>query len=132
MIYSQATCTIAATAAKDDDVGLFFDRSPTLLQPGHVEATWAPDPDMVENGYLTYPPAGSYWYDLHRLWTRAVKRTPLNSRAWMCHKLHLSPRIVHFSDKQLFWECYEGKASENYPAAYHGRHFQIGTMRQTP
>ncbi|KAF2850386.1 HET-domain-containing protein, partial [Plenodomus tracheiphilus IPT5] len=115
-IYSQAACTIAATAAKDSDGGLFAERDPTVLRPRRIEANWTPNPDAATNERYAYPAAGLYWCDIAELWTQAVERAPLNSRAWVCQERHLSPRIMHFSDSQLFWECHECISCENYPS----------------
>lgn len=115
-IYSRAACTVAATAADDSDGGLFAERNPTLLRPRRIEATWTPNPDAMKNGKFAYPQAGLYWCDSELLWTEAVEWAPLNSRAWVCQERHLSPRIMHFSDTQLFWECHEGTACETYPS----------------
>jgi hypothetical protein len=57
-IYSQAVCTIAATAAEDSDGGLFVERNAALLQPRRIEATWSPNPDAMKHGDFTYPQAG--------------------------------------------------------------------------
>jgi hypothetical protein len=116
-IYSQAVCTIAATAAEDSDGGLFFERNATLLRPWHIETTWSPNPDAEKIGNFTYPQSGLYWCDNRNLWTEAVEWTPLNSRAWVCQERHLSQRVMYFSRTQLFWECHEVTACENYPSS---------------
>jgi hypothetical protein len=69
--------------------------------------------ELGEDAYLT---AGFYWCDNREFWNEATERAPLNLRAWVCQERHLSSRIIHFSDTQLFWECYEGTACENYPS----------------
>lgn len=107
-VYSQAACTIAATAAKGGDEGLFYDRDPELLQPFRLNAMWtSPKED--------YPPAGTLWCDRWNSWDQYIELAPLNQRAWVAQERQLSPRTMHFGSSQLFWECYEGKASEIYP-----------------
>jgi hypothetical protein len=115
-IYSRAACTIAATTAENSDGGLFFERDPTLLQPRRIEATRTLNLDAVELEKDAYLPAGLYWCDNRELWNEAIERAPLNLRAWVCQERHLSSRMIHFSDTQLFWECHEGTACENYPS----------------
>jgi hypothetical protein len=115
-IYSRAACTIAATAAENSDGGLFVKRNPTSLRPRRIEATWTLNPDPVGNEKFRYPQAGLYWCDIRNPWTEAVEWAPLNSRAWVCQERHLSPRIMHFSRTQLFWECHSVTACENYPS----------------
>lgn len=114
-IYSRSACTIAATAAEDSSGGLFSKRTPSFLRPRRIETTWTPNPNANKNKKFALPQAGIYWCDTRELWTRAIERAPLNSRAWVCQERHLSPRIMHFGDTQLFWECHEGTACENYP-----------------
>lgn len=113
-VYSQAACTIAATAARGSNEGLFFDRDPTLIRPLRINATWTPETKTDEYS-ITYPSAGTYWADHEELWTKCVEEAPLNTRAWVAQERHLSPRILHFTARQVFWECHECKACENYP-----------------
>lgn len=80
-VYSQAACTIAATAAKDSGEGLFFGRNPELLRPRRVYATWSPN--RQENGELDSYLPGEYWCDHYETWTDCVENAPLNSRAWV-------------------------------------------------
>lgn len=46
-----------------------------------------------------------------------VLDAPLNQRAWVMQERHLSPRILHFTRQQIFWECNETVCSETYPKA---------------
>jgi hypothetical protein len=93
-IYTQASCTIAPTAATDSHSGIFFDRNPEELQP-HV--------------------IGSYRFGRQDVYTKDIDEAPLNSRAWVCQKRLLSRRIIHLCRRQLFWECHETLACESYP-----------------
>lgn len=81
-VYGQAACTIAATAAKNSDEGLFFERTPELLGPREIRATWTPTVGHVERDAFTFPPAGLFWCDRETIWTDGVERAPLSSRAW--------------------------------------------------
>lgn len=114
-VYSKAACTIAATAAKDSDGGLFFKRNPRLQRPLLVKATWNRGSHHKADKDSVYPISGLYWCDIEFLQGEAVEQAPLNSRAWVSQERQLSPRIIHFSNTQLFWECHESQASENYP-----------------
>ncbi|PVH96780.1 HET-domain-containing protein, partial [Periconia macrospinosa] len=42
--------------------------------------------------------------------------SPLNSRAWVSQERQLSRRIMHFSNRQLFWECHGKITCEIYPS----------------
>ena len=43
--------------------------------------------------------------DLQTQWRRGVPGGVLASRTWVCQERLLSPRILHYTDTQLFWEC---------------------------
>ena len=49
------------------------------------------------------------------LWEHSVELSPLNRRAWVLQERLLSPRTLHYTKTQLFWECRESKASESNP-----------------
>jgi hypothetical protein len=96
-VYSQAACTIAATASHNHSEGLFFDRDPETLRPRS---------DLLDGIYLCND---------RYSWRESIDKAPLNARAWVAQERYLSPRIMHFCATQLFWECRELKACENYP-----------------
>ncbi|KAF2095194.1 HET-domain-containing protein [Rhizodiscina lignyota] len=126
-IYKNGLINFAATDSYADDplsLGLFRDRDPTGLQPDEVVASF----NGVLHGSLCDLPA--------RLWRRSNNQSPrpgtyhvisghmltgnvffssLNSRGWVIQERLLSPRIVHFSHEQLFWECNTQIACEMYP-----------------
>lgn len=51
----------------------------------------------------------SHWDDL-------VNTAPVNIRAWVLQERLLAPRVLHFSNGQIAWECSEFEESEGYPA----------------
>lgn len=112
VVYTNAACTIAATAAGSSDEGLFFERDPWLLRSCRLTATWNPETYISDDFKL--PPAGEYWCDYHNLWMYCIEYAPLNKRGWVSRERHLPRRIMHFTSNQLFWECHECRASENY------------------
>jgi hypothetical protein len=116
-VYSNAACTIAATAAESSDKGLFFDRDPWLVRPRVLAPTWSANGQCNDKPSLKYPLAGKYWCDHNTIWMHCVEFAPLNKRGWVFQERHLSRRIMHFTKSQLFWECHECKASENYPVS---------------
>jgi hypothetical protein len=116
-VYSNAACTIAATAAESSDKGLFFDRDPWLVRPRVLTPTWSANAQFNDEPPLKYPLAGKYWCDHDTIWMQCVEYAPLNKRGWVFQERHLSRRIMHFTKSQLFWECHECKASENYPVS---------------
>lgn len=107
-VYRNATFCIAATAAKDGDVGLFFGRNSWALTPFRVTSLKLDDSNSssVHGYWATFngsDPAGD------------INLAPLNSRAWVAQERHLSPRILHFTHSMLYWECMESFTSETHP-----------------
>lgn len=103
-IYQNAYCTLAATTAKDSEGGLFFDR-----RNSHRNLPCAVP--VIPKG----EESKTFYCADQEQWTRNVSNGPLNSRAWVLQERLLSPRVLHFSADQLFWECSELDASEAFP-----------------
>ena len=108
-VYSRAICCIAATAAKDADIGLFFDRDP--LAPIRVLTS---STQII--GRKTNEPLLSYIIGSPIVAsTSAIDHAPLNQRAWVAQERYLSSGTIHFTQEQLFWECDESITSEQDP-----------------
>ncbi len=88
-VYKHAFCNIAAP---DGRSGCFVEKDPQLSKVRRVQ-----------------PENDSTLYDLvaDELWLHNVDKAPLNTRAWVVQERYLSPRILHCSRQQLFWECCE-------------------------
>jgi hypothetical protein len=107
-VYQNATFCIAATAAVDGSVGLFFDRDTRSLESLKLEMSWSED--------TTWPLPGTYrcsfaWPDAYA----HIDSAPLNQRGWVCQERFLSPRVLHFARRYLFYECPDGITSETHP-----------------
>lgn len=103
-VYTNAYLTLAATASRHSGEGLFRKRLPRTVSPCIVDV-----PDT--HGQFD---AGRYVCYHDDEWTALVDYAPLNHRAWVYQERLLSPRIVHFSETQLSWECHEFRASERF------------------
>lgn len=101
-VYGNSWCNIAATASSDGRGGCFRERNPLLVQPCRVQAEW----EGLEKGEY-------HCIDTSQ-WRREVAEAPLNTRAWVVQERFLSPRVLHFSANQVYWECQELDASEMY------------------
>jgi len=100
-VYANSFCNIAASAAENSSEGLFFDRYPGSIMPLRIS--------INGSGYLIDPPfAGMHMVD----------QAPLSRRGWVFQERLLSPRILHFTASQVFWECRSYCACETYPSAY--------------
>ncbi|KAG8531668.1 uncharacterized protein KY384_003300 [Bacidia gigantensis] len=105
-IYHNAFCTLAATAAKNGDHGLFFDRDPRRILPCAI-------PVVHKQGERRH----SFCVD-HNDWSNNISKAPLNDRSWVLQERLLSPRVLHFAADQLYWECSGLEASEAFPRGF--------------
>jgi hypothetical protein len=115
-VYSNAAFCIAATAARDGNTGLFFDRDLQIWAPVKVEITSTYEPLTTRVPKL---PSGTYWIRCQSTSDYlAVQSAPLNQRAWVAQERFLSRRIIHFAREMLFWECRECFNSDIYPTGH--------------
>lgn len=97
-IYSQALVTIAADWAPTADSGCYnrVSQGVVVCQDGEIEITSRfPSGDSSSLFFRLNPGVSP----------AETEASKLNSRAWACQERLLSPRIIHFTDKQLYWEC---------------------------
>lgn len=113
-VYAHSFCNIAGTASQNVAQGLFVSRDPKALQLIEIKISKR---SRANRGL----PDGSY-YCLEDIWENEVVKAPLLKRSWVFQERYLSPRIVHFGARQLFWECLELEACEmssaGLPAAF--------------
>ncbi|KAH8648877.1 heterokaryon incompatibility protein-domain-containing protein, partial [Ilyonectria robusta] len=100
-IYAHGVLNIAATASRDGNGGLF--RSPIESPPCVIRFQ---DEDSRQFIFLTHNEADYY---------KRIDEAPLASRAWVLQERLLSPRTVHFTSDQVFWECYSSRDAEILP-----------------
>lgn len=100
-IYGQCDLNIAATSAEDGSVGCFFDRPKDWA----IQIRPLPERDDVIYDFMTSPLIHP---DLD----------VLNNRGWVVQERYLSRRTLHFTSKQVFWECDGEPACETCPGGY--------------
>jgi hypothetical protein len=100
-VYSCSYCNISATSAADGSGGLFFDRDVHALEHLSVQLKGVP-----------------YYVSNDELWRDAVENAPLNQRAWVFQERFLSPRNLHFTTTQIFWECHGTSGCELFPSGF--------------
>ena len=99
-IYASAVCNLAASWAEDCLKPMFSHR---------------PDSSKLAD---TIELRARMRYKKMRLvdesiWHRYIEDSPLRKRGWIFQERFLSPRIMHFCEDQILWECRELHASEN-------------------
>jgi hypothetical protein len=119
-VYRGSACNIAATGSSNGEGGLFHSRDPLIILPLSIDTSWFA-------GSFTKPtlnpsePAeatdlnGNYTIYQKEFWHQELSLAPLLTRGWVVQERILCPRMLHFSTRQLLWECLELDASEVYP-----------------
>ena len=111
-VYRFSLLNIAATASSNGTEGCFRERNPLLAQIC-----------IVENVEWTWSSGKHYLYN-SMFWSMGMKYAPLNNRAWAVQERVLAPRILHFGENQLYWECNQKDACETFPASLPQRMIQ--------
>jgi len=119
-VYENATCNLAATAHASSGAGLFALESTDRAKLTKVAANIALEKDILVGVYHLVP---------KKIWDCRVDQAPLNERAWVLQERFLSPRILHFGNDQLWWECQELQAYEIY---VHGQAFTEAYFTRSP
>jgi hypothetical protein len=106
-IYAGSVLNISASAACDSSMTMFSEYNPLSLLPCIIRPKSKYfEKDKLEIGpYISAPLEGQ----------------PLYHRSWVFQERLLAPRVVHFTDDQILWECNHGMKSEvaqySYPSA---------------
>jgi Heterokaryon incompatibility protein (HET) len=87
--YGSSTVNIAATSASDGTMGCFFDR----------HASWRSQMQVTKD-------RNTLW-DCYTQHNTVLGESPLRSRGWVVQENFLSRRILHFTHREVFWECDE-------------------------
>lgn len=98
-VYKHTYFNISADHSGNSDGGCFKDRLAYKITPCPYD-----DPKV---GQVYLVPR----FDL----TRPLVESPLAKRAWVSQERFLSPRILHFTEEQMFWECASLYACETFP-----------------
>ncbi|KAF2166084.1 hypothetical protein M409DRAFT_55427 [Zasmidium cellare ATCC 36951] len=135
-IYANSYCNISATAAIDATTGLFFPRDSQYL--------WEDEINLNTDGLLRvqryqkqaklprgYTPLVRRCevFDL-AFWDRRVESSPVNRRAWVLQERLLAPRVLHFCQDQIAWECPEHDAAESFPDGLPNFELRNGKIEQ--
>lgn len=108
-VYSGSTLTLAASSAPDGSYGCLRNRSPETLR-------------RIRRYSIPIPVNGiSRMYDFLdlKLHEENIQKSPLSTRGWVLQERVLSPRTLHFTDMQLYWECNEKIACETFQEKLH-------------
>ncbi|KAK1486173.1 heterokaryon incompatibility protein [Colletotrichum abscissum] len=108
-VYRNGVINIAATTASGGNDGLYFKPHPIHSRHLRISFTQPIDgtsPEETGNGERSnVVEFGDYFLLNSKIWQRGVEEAPLNTRGWVLQERLFSPRVVHFSRHQLFWQC---------------------------
>ncbi|KAF2204607.1 HET-domain-containing protein [Delitschia confertaspora ATCC 74209] len=105
-VYRNSYCNIAIVDSPDSTRGAFRERDANGVIPIRYEADG-------KNGMLERKPWRIVAGDL---WDKDLLQSPLYRRGWVFQERMLAPRILHFADAQIFWDCPSLSACEALPA----------------
>jgi hypothetical protein len=98
-VYKHTYFNISADHSGNSHGGCFTDRHAYKMTPCPFDAP------QVGRVFLTSQ------FDI----TEPLTHSPIAGRAWVIQERFLSPRVLHFTTDQLFWECAGTYACETFP-----------------
>jgi len=107
-VYTRSFITIAATSSTNGDGGCFH--APPLVPTAELKWTLDGASPAQKVGFREYN---------QQKFSEHVNGGPLNQRAWVIQERSLSPRIIHYTDRGLFWECQEVTFAEGNTTMKH-------------
>jgi hypothetical protein len=128
-IYNKAYCNLSATASSSSDGGLFRKREPHTL--------WEDEINLNVEGIPVDPRQGSQ-ISIQRcviqdlsFWARTIDDAPVNRRGWVLQERMMAPRVIHFCENQIAWECSHLEAAESARDGVPSLHIQPGIKPAT-
>ncbi|KAF2795819.1 HET-domain-containing protein [Melanomma pulvis-pyrius CBS 109.77] len=105
-VYRNSYCNVAIVDSQDSRGGLFRERDPNDVlpvryQPKELSAMFG------KKAWRAVP---------EDLWDSELLQTFLYRRGWVFQERMLAPRILHFANRQVFWDCPSLSACETLPA----------------
>ncbi|PSN72086.1 HET-domain-containing protein [Corynespora cassiicola Philippines] len=103
-VYRSSYCNIVAADSRDSKGGLFRDRKPDDIAPATFMAS---ENSVLEDGM---------WRVLEEdMWKSELLEADIYKRGWVFQERMLSPRILHFTKSQIYWDCSTISACEVLP-----------------
>jgi Heterokaryon incompatibility protein (HET) len=115
-IYSLAYVTVAADAGEDCESGCFNEQSFGQEESFDSSAIGSAAPFELKSKLPDGTESSIFLWDPGRARRASpveIDASPLSERGWVCQERILSPRILHYTRTQLFWECRETLLAED-------------------
>lgn len=97
-VFGNSLLTIKASGSSDSRGGCFIARNPTNLDPAKLRC-WAPEHEDATQALVYYQEV-------------SAGREPLETRAWTLQEDLLSPRVLSYGAKEMWWECNSAMESD--------------------
>ncbi|KAJ8122919.1 hypothetical protein ONZ43_g1004 [Nemania bipapillata] len=116
-VYLHSYLTIAATRAANSEAGFLGPRRFTqaVKLPDALSDTLS---DTLSG--VHHPPVRNIYACQRRSFSDDVDDGPLSQRAWVLQERVLSPRTLHFTERQVYWECWQYHQGEDLECQYLG------------
>src|SRR6266536_1272484 len=115
-VYRNAILNIAATGASNGSEGLFHMRDFSKVPPLPIFTNWEGRWTMGSGPNM----GNKYFLIEYDFAAKDISDAPLNRRAWVLQERLLSSRTIHFSRRQIYWECWGNVFCESFPAGIIG------------
>ncbi|KIW49680.1 hypothetical protein PV05_11334 [Exophiala xenobiotica] len=115
-VYTHSFCNISATAAMDNSEGLFRSRD---QKRKWVDTVYVKTEDLS----VTSQPTVECTISDLEFWDEKVENAPANKRSWVLQERLLAPRVIHWCNDQIAFECREMDRAECRPGDL--PHFQM-------
>lgn len=104
-VYTNSYVNIAATGSVVGDESLFrySNNSSLSIVPCRISVN---RPHVSPGPIIVHHP---------RLWSTQVNSEDLSCRGWVLQETLLAPRVLHFAQDEIFWECDSLKACQTFP-----------------
>ncbi|KAF2655341.1 hypothetical protein K491DRAFT_553758, partial [Lophiostoma macrostomum CBS 122681] len=97
LIYANSALTLAASSGADADAGCFR-KTPHAMK-------WNFWSEEKQEQYTIHVRRTISHHKDNPAWYGRVEYLPLLDRSWVLQERILSPRVVHFGNEELWWEC---------------------------
>jgi hypothetical protein len=104
-VYQNSYCNIVAADSGDSGGGLFRTREPSKIIPAKYKGNQS---KLFGQKMWSVIPGD--------LWDAQLLGTKIYTRGWVFQERMLSPRLLHFAKKQIFWDCGTVSACEGHPS----------------
>lgn len=103
-VYRHSYLNVAAAASTNGEGGLYQNRLPHQIVSSPFNL---PNSEFLGRKFWLVFPSD--------VWKHQLLQETLYTRGWVFQERMLSPRIVHFGSKQVFWDCATKSACEVFP-----------------